>query len=259
MQSKKNPKANLEKYSAVFSLLGLVLSLFITLIFIEHKTYAAKIPDASIPFTIPLDESATMVNLEIKEKKAPKIETPKDEIEPIKKPEKLKKTIDPTTFKKEKNDVDIIEKIMVNKDETVADTDIKDIKYENIPEEAGIETVPYISVDNVPVFPGCEKYIYDKKKSKKCFNKNMSKFFGRNFDLGLASDLNLSGIQKINCQFIIDSNGEISPDIYTSKTHPKLAEEIKSVIKKLPKMIPAKQNGNPVNLIYKLPVKFYVE
>ncbi|ANW97175.1 hypothetical protein AXE80_13150 [Wenyingzhuangia fucanilytica] len=84
-------------------------------------------------------------------------------------------------------------------------------------------------------------------------------FFGKNFDIGVAEDLDLYGMQRINCQFIINSNGDISPDIQTSRTHPELAEEIKEVFKKLPKMIPAKQNGKPVNLIYILPVRFYVE
>ena len=39
MQSKKNPKSNLENYSKIFMQIGLVLALFITYAAIEQKTY----------------------------------------------------------------------------------------------------------------------------------------------------------------------------------------------------------------------------
>lgn len=259
MKIKKNPKQNLENYSNVFTLLGLVLSLFITLIFIEQKTYASEKPVFKPkPNTIKLDDIPNMVNVVI-EKKQPKIEVPKDIKEPVEAPTKPIDAIDPTKFKITDND--IIEKTITPTDEPITNisTDLDDIEYVEIEEDTGAETIPFIAVDNVPVFPGCEKYMYNNEKSKKCFNKNMSKFFGKNFDLDIASDLNLSGMQRINCQFIINSNGGISPDIQTSKTHPELAREITDVIKKLPKMIPAKQNGKAVNLIYNLPVRFSVE
>lgn len=262
MKIKKNPQQNLENYSSVFTLLGLVLSLFITLIFMEQKTYASEKPTVTYdPATIKMDALPNMVNVIKEEKKQPKIEKPKDLIEPIKEPQKKPiDAIDPTKFKKAENNADIIEKpINSTEDPSNTPTDFGDIEYVEVDEEIGVETIPFLSVDNIPVFPGCEKYIRDHEKSKKCFNKNMSKFFGKNFDIGVAEDLNLSGMQKINCQFIIDSHGNISSDIQTTKTHPELAKEIKDVIKKLPKMIPAKQNGKPVNLIYMLPVRFYVD
>lgn len=255
MKIKKNPKQNLENYSSIFSLLGLVLSLFITLVFIEQKTYAAEtVTLEPVNHTITMDDTPIMVNV-IREKKLPKNKP----IHKIKEPVEPKKAPDPNNFKKSKDDV-IIEPITIkNNIGTIETIDLDDVDYVEDIEEAGTETIPFISVENIPVFPGCEKYINHKEKSKKCFNKNMSKFFGENFDLGIAQDLNLYGMQKINCQFIINTQGEISPDIETSKTHPELAEAIKNVIKKLPKMIPAKQNGKPVNLIYMLPVRFYAE
>ena len=39
MKLKKNPNVNLEAFSRVFTLLGLVLSLFFTYAFIEYKSY----------------------------------------------------------------------------------------------------------------------------------------------------------------------------------------------------------------------------
>ncbi|MGY5355230.1 energy transducer TonB [Wenyingzhuangia sp. IMCC45467] len=261
MKIKKNPKQNLENYSNVFTLLGLVLSLFITLIFIEQKTYASEKPHVTYnPSTLKIDEVTSMVNVIKEKKKQPKTEKPKDIIEPKETQTKPVDLIDPTKFKKTDNNTDIIEKPIISTDVPVdIPSDLEGVEFIDIPEDAGVETIPFMSVDNIPVFPGCEKYINNNEKSKKCFNKNMAKFFGKNFDLGIAEELNLYGMQKINCQFIINSKGEISPDIQTTKTHPELAKEIKDVIKKLPKMIPAKQNGKPVNLIYMLPVRFHAE
>lgn len=260
MKIKKNPKANLEEYSKVFTLLGLVLTLFISYILIEHKTYAINKPTVyDAKPTIEDDEIKTFVYTVEKPKVAPKkIQEPitKEPVE-IQKPLDV---IDPNIIKKEDNDIDVLESTLIKNDDSdnnaTTETEIKHVReIEDLVEE----TVPYVSIDNVPVFPGCEKYMYDKEKSKKCFSKKISKFFNNHFDTGIANDLNLSGIQRIGCVFIIDSNGEVKADIQTSRTHPKIAEEIKTVLKDLPKMKPAKQNGKAVNLLYSLPVKFMIE
>ncbi len=260
MKLKKNPKANLEHFSRVFTLLGLVLTLFISYVFIEHKSYAAikKPTAAKIEYTI--DEEKTIPFSRIKEKPK-KIEQPITIEEPQEKPIKKTKVIDPNNITKADNDLEIIDLPIADTGNEIP-TEIIDegsLDYDPELEIKNVETIDYVSVENIPVYPGCEKYMYDKEKSKKCFSKKISKFFGKEFDSGIAADLNLTGLQSIKCQFIIDENGAIKPDIKTTKTHPELAKEIKSVLAGLPKMIPAKQNGRAVNLRYVLPVKFLVE
>ncbi|NJB81352.1 energy transducer TonB [Wenyingzhuangia aestuarii] len=168
--------------------------------------------------------------------------------------------IDLTKVKKVDN-TEEIETTLIKEEQptTTADEDLKNIEYYSDIIEYEPETISYVSVENIPVYPGCEKYMYDREKSKKCFSKKIAKFFGKNFDTGLASELNLTGLQRINCEFIIDHNGNVSPDIKTTRTHPELAKEIKNIMGKLPKMKPAKQNGKTVNLIYTLPIRFMVE
>ncbi|MGY6649257.1 hypothetical protein [Wenyingzhuangia sp. IMCC45574] len=258
MKIKKNPKANLENYSGVFTLLGLVLTLYVSFIVIEHKSYAATKDFDFKPTNIPIEETETMVTYKMEQ---PKIEQPK--MEPISEPEPITVKADPTQFKKTEDDVLIDETPIATTDPVDVNTDLSseldNIDY--VPEEATtiVDNIPLMIVESAPVFPGCEKYEGNKEKSKKCFSKKMSKFFNKHFDNEVANDLNLYGIQSINSQFVINSNGEINPGIRISKTHPEIAKEIKRVLKKLPKMKPAKYNGKKVNLIYALPVKFMIE
>lgn len=259
MKLKKNPKANLEHYSGIFTLLGLVLTLFITYVFIEHKSYAAT-PRPAIATAITIDETPPTITYRIEKEKPKKIEQPIVE-ELIEKPKKKVKVTDPNHITKVENNTEIIESLLKDNDtpEETIDTDLTNIESLHDDEELEPETIDYVSVENIPVFPGCEKFTYDKIASKKCFNKKIAKFFNKEFDTSIASELNLTGLQKIDCQFIINANGHISPDIKTRSKHPKLTEEVETILKKLPKMLPAKQNGKPVNLRYTLPFRFRVE
>ncbi|NIJ43992.1 protein TonB [Wenyingzhuangia heitensis] len=262
MKLKKNPKANLEHYSGIFTLLGLVLTLFITYTFLEHKSYAAIKKESDITIKYNTDDTKTIAFKRIK-KQPKKLETPilKEPVVEVEKQKKSTKIIDPNHVKKVDNNTKVKETTLIKEEKSVTNSneDLKNIEYFDDVVEYEPETINYVSVENIPVYPGCEKYMYDREKSKKCFSKKISKFFGKNFDIDLASKLNLVGLQKIDCQFIIDHNGEVSPDIKTTKTHPELEKEIKQVLSDLPKMKPAKQNGKTVNLIYTLPVRFLVE
>lgn len=259
MKIKKNPKANLEHYSKVFTLLGLVLALYVSYVFIEHKTYAAPKPVTLENTVYDDDILVTMINLPEPEMQQVKMKAPKQITEP--KNEILLE--DPTQIEKVIDTKDVKE-IMV--DDTSDDEITEEKILENLDgedaieiEEVGVETVPFTPMVTAPVFPGCEKYVGNKEKSKKCLNTKIAKFFGKNFDTGIAEEAGLTGMQRIYCKFVVDSNGEIMSDVETSKTHQIISDEIKAVLKKMPKMKPATQNGKPVNLIYALPLKFSVE
>ncbi|MGY5352076.1 energy transducer TonB [Wenyingzhuangia sp. IMCC45533] len=261
MKLKKNPNANLEKYSSVFTLLGLVLSLFITYQFIEHKSYASTKTTFNESFKVTEKENIETVRYTIIEEQPKKIEAPITVDQPVEEPkDKPTEITDPNNVKKEENDLIIKESPLGATDnEPLEVIDEGSIKHTSDIEDKNEENIPFISVENIPVFPGCEKYKYDKTKSKKCFSSKISKFFTKKFDASIASDLNLTGIQSIYSQFIIGSNGYITEDITTRSARPELSKQVEKILMKLPKMEPAQQNGKPVNIIYTLPVKFLVE
>ena len=85
----------------------------------------------------------------------------------------------------------------------------------------------------------------------------VKQFIQANFNTELAADLGLEGTQKIFVTFKIDKTGRVA-DIRSRAPHPKLEEEAANVVNSLPRMIPGKQRGAPVGVLYALPIMFQV-
>ncbi|WP_298542266.1 M56 family metallopeptidase [uncultured Aquimarina sp.] len=131
--------------------------------------------------------------------------------------------------------------------------DVSKSKYQYVP---GSKDVPFVHLDKTPVYPGCSEASLT--ESKKCFSQNISRFVGSEFNIKLAEDLNLKGIQRIYVRFKIDTNGQLT-DIKSRGPLPELEEEAIRVIKKLPKMTPGEKDGKPVNVLYSLPIVFEIK
>ncbi|WP_052158271.1 energy transducer TonB [Lacinutrix jangbogonensis] len=115
----------------------------------------------------------------------------------------------------------------------------------------GSKTVRFDLIENPPIYPGCESG--DNSAKKKCMNDKIKQFLGENFNKGLAADLGLTGIQKVNIFFKINESGNIV-SIRAKAPDPKLEEEAKRVTKLLPKMKPGMQQGRPVTVSFRLPL-----
>ena len=120
-----------------------------------------------------------------------------------------------------------------------------------------IEDVPFAIIEDIPIFPGCERG--SKAEKKACFSKKISKHINRKFNANLASDLGLSpGKKRIFVMFKIDKTGGIT-EIRARAPHPRLQKEAERVVRTLPRMTPGKQRGRPVAVRYSLPIAFQVE
>jgi len=122
-----------------------------------------------------------------------------------------------------------------------------------------IEETPvnFISVEEVPIYPGCENRKTNTDK-RKCMSDKISKLVQKKFDTNLGDELGLSGKQVIRTQFKIDKTGHVT-DIKTRGTHPDLEKEAQRVINTLPEMTPGKQRDKNVGVIYTLPIVFGVQ
>ena len=242
---KKLPSKQLERFSTVFMQLGLVLVLFIVYVALEHKTEEKKIVIADYNTTerIYVPEQSLVIF-----KKEPKaIETKVDLPKPTTILDEIKKgnnEVKETPFNVPK---DLAPKILNPGDIITAEE----------PKEEPIEDVPFLLIEDAPIFKGCEGL--SKKENKICFEEQMRKFIQKNFDVELAQELGLnSGKKKIFTQFVIDENGNII-NVLVKAPHPKLEKEAQRVIDKLPKFTPGKQRGNAVKVRYALPITFQVE
>ena len=130
----------------------------------------------------------------------------------------------------------IIESAEVNQEEEIME--IEEIE-EALDEE--IADVPFAVIENVPVYPGCEKKRSNAEK-KKCMSEKVQKFVQKKFNTELAGDLGLEGRQRIAVQFKIDKNGDVV-NVRARAPHPKLEQEAVKVVKALPKMVPGRQRG----------------
>ena len=119
----------------------------------------------------------------------------------------------------------------------------------------GQADVPFAVIDKAPAFEGCDKWVDDPRRN--CTSSEISKFVNENFNTDLGKELGLTGINRVIVQFKINASGKIV-EVKARSSHPALEEEAKRVISSMPEMIPGEQNGQPVNVMYSLPIAFQV-
>jgi len=239
MEPKKNPKSDLNRSSMIFFQLGMILMLFITWRAIENKTYEkAEINQDMLNLGDDLEEDIPITDMNIPPPPPPPPPPAPEVIEVIEDEADIEETI--------------IESAEVNQEEEIMEID--EIE-EAIEEE--IADVPFAVIENVPVYPGCEKKRSNAEK-KKCMSEKVQKFVQKKFNTELAGDLGLEGRQRIAVQFKIDKNGDVV-NVRARAPHPKLEQEAVKVVKALPKMVPGRQRGTAVGVLYSLPILFQVE
>jgi len=113
---------------------------------------------------------------------------------------------------------------------------------------------PFEAIDEVPVFPGCEK-LTDNVERRKCLSDNIYKYVDKNLNTKRIKQLGLKGEMKVAVIFKINEEGVIT-DVKSRAPHPALEKEAKRVISSIPKMIPAKYRGKGVVVSYSLPITF---
>jgi len=89
-------------------------------------------------------------------------------------------------------------------------------------------------------------------------SKKIAKHIQRKFDGDIASDHNITGVQKIFVMFTINTEGNIV-DIKARSPHPALQKEAIRAIQSLPKMKPGKKGNKKVPVIFSQPIVFEVE
>ncbi|AUC83297.1 energy transducer TonB [Lacinutrix sp. Bg11-31] len=114
-----------------------------------------------------------------------------------------------------------------------------------------------MAVQQVPIFPGCEKETNNEGR-RKCLSEKLSKLVQRKFDTDVATDLGITGKQKIYVSFKINKLGEVEI-IETKAKHTALEKEANRVVGKIPTMQPGKNNNKPVVVSYMLPINFNIQ
>ena len=237
MESKKNPKVDIGKNSSLYFALGMALMMFLSYSTINYKVYDKSSFNLDKVNMDALDEEEVPITEQVQPPPPPPPPPPAPEvIEIVEDEEEIEETV--------------IESTETDQEEEI---DIEDLDVEEVEEDV---EVPFAVIENVPVFPGCERG--NNAKKRKCMSDKIAKFVQRRFNTELAGDLGLSGRQRISVIFKIDKSGNVT-GVRARAPHPRLEKEAQRVINLLPKMQPGKQRGKAVIVPYSLPILFQVQ
>lgn len=130
------------------------------------------------------------------------------------------------------------------------------INSSEVVEKEGVVDIPYAVIENVPTYPGCEDLVGNDAQ-KVCMSNNVSKYVNRNFNMNIAKDLGLTGVNRIFVSFRINKTGQVD-NVRVRAPHEALEEETRRVIYNLPQMKPGTQRGENVGVLYSLPITFQI-
>ena len=237
MKLKKNPEVDLTRNSGLYFTIGLCLMLFITYNLLEYKTYDKQ--DIAIDILTmdqELEDDIPLIN----------VDTPPPPPPPKATPEII--TIVEDIIEIEET---IIASTETNQEEEIVEPILK-VEEVNVDEiEEDIE-VPFMAVEDPPVYPGCEGL--SKNELRNCFQAKIQEHVKKNLIYPeRAIERGLNG--KVFVLFVIDANGYVS-NIRTRGPDNILEKEAARIISLLPKMKPGNQRGRAVKVPYALPIHF---
>jgi len=234
MELKKNPKADVGRNSGLYFVIGLALVMFLVWRGLEWKQYdEADNYNIALNVEDDLDEEVPMTE-QIKTPPPPPPPAAPEVIEVVEDEEEVEETV--------------IESTETSQEEEVME--VEDVDVEEVEEDI---TVPFAVIEDVPVFPGCEK----SSNKKKCFQDMMQKHIRKNFRYPeIAQEMGVQG--RVNVMFVIQKDGSIG-NIRMRGPDKNLEAEAMRIIKKLPKMTPGKQRGRSVKVPFSIPITFRLQ
>ena len=234
MEIKKSPKADLQKNSSLYFVIGLAFVLFFSWQAIEWKTYKKTFDYEALDVDEDEDEEIPITE-QIKTPPPPPPPPPPapQVIEIVEDEEDVEETVIEST---ETNEEEIVEIVEVEEEEEDVD-------------------VPFAVIEDVPIFPGCEGVA--KSERRNCFQEKMNKHIVRNFRYPeIAQEMGIQGRVYVN--FIISKDGSIT-NIRMRGPDKNLEKEAERIISKLPKMTPGKQRGRAVRVPFSIPIIFRLQ
>jgi protein TonB len=151
-------------------------------------------------------------------------------------------------------DEEEVEETVIESTETDQE-EIIEIEEIVVEEEVEDVEVPFAIIENIPVFPGCEKV--SKKRQRDCFQEKINKHIRKNFRYPeIAQEMGIQG--RVYVSFIIGVDGRV---IMVQPRGPdkNLEKEARRIIENLPQMIPGKQRGKAVRVPYSIPITFKLQ
>ncbi len=227
MEIKKSPKADLDSKKLTFTLVGLVIALFVVWRVFEYRSYDKQNLDTFARQVEVIEEE--MVEITKQEQPKPQVQAPKPQVTQI-------QVVEDDV---EVEDIDI--NAEVDQDEIIEEYvyDAPEIEDEEIEEEEILKVV-----EEMPDFPGgIQKLLeYIQKNTKYPM---------------MARESDIQGTVYVG--FVVEKDGSISNVQVLRGIGGGCDEEAMRVVESMPKWKPGKQQGNPVRVQYMARVVFKLQ
>ena len=229
MERKKNPKADLESKKGIFVLIGLIISLSLSILAYESKSYD--------------NLDAGFGDLTMDELFEDEIDITRPEPPPPPKEEPPPPPEVPEEIEIKENEEELENELEVDD----AETDQDDMM--EMPEEEFEEA--FISVEKMPMLGDC--------KNEDCTQSEIMRFIARNFKYPEIAKAN--GVEgRVILEFVVEKDGKIGRvkilkglDKHVDKAAIEVVEKLND--KKSPKFSPGRQIGKAVPVKYTVPIK----
>lgn len=223
MELKKNPKADLRRYSALFLEIGFVVALGAVLGAFSYTIHEKNVAGFGELEDVVAEEEIIPI-------------TRQQEITPPPPPEVPKVA---EVFKIVDDDVELEDEMDIGDMEADQETEVAIV--EMAEEEEEEEEQVFVIVENMPEFPGGELAL----------RKHIAEHV--NYP-EIAKENGLQG--KVYVSFVINQKGEIENVKIARGVDPALDKEAIRVVQSLPKWKPGSQRGKPVRVSYTVPINF---
>ena len=227
MEIKKSPKADLESKKLTFTLIGLVVSLFIIWRVFEYKSYDKQSFD-DLQRTVEVIEEE-MVEITKQEQPKPQPPAPKPQV---------------TQIQIVEDDVEVEDEIDINAE---VDQDEVIEEYEFVPEieeEEIVEAEIFKVVEEMPEFPGGTA--------------KMMEYIQKNIKYPMmARESDIQGRVFVN--FVVEPDGSITNVMVMRGIGGGCDEEALRVVQSMPNWKPGKQRGSAVRCSFTVPIIFKLQ
>jgi protein TonB len=123
--------------------------------------------------------------------------------------------------------------------------------------EEALDDSPLIMAERMPIYGSCE-VDEEEEVRRDCTNQNLLKHIYENVKYPpLARESSVEGTVVVS--FVVNKSGKIEDIKLVRDIGAGCGNEVERVIRRLGEFLPGKQNGRPVSVIYRIPVKFRLE
>jgi protein TonB len=226
MNDKKSPKADLESKKLIFTEIGLVIALAVSLLAFEWKSYDKEIMDIGMREVADIPEE--IIPITEQKIKPPPVAPPKVVV----------------AINIVEDDVQVDDEIDIDV-EADGNTEVQEyVAVQSDEEESAEEQQIFMVVESMPEFPGGEAALHQ--------------YLAENIKYPqMAKE---SGIQgRVFVTFVVEKNGKVTDVKVLRGIGGGCDEEAIRVVKNMPSWAPGKQRGKPVRVQFNLPVKFTLQ